>query len=78
MEATGNPRIADFGISRMDDGDDLTMTKIGTPLYSAPEVLNDRVYSIKVDVFSFGVMLWELLTAEKPYSGCTCTRHLDA
>ena len=69
MEADGNPRIADFGISRMDSGDDVTMTKIGTPLYSAPEVLNDRVYTVKVDVYSFGVMLLEMATGEKPFSG---------
>lgn len=68
LEDNDNPRVGDFGISREDDGDDSTMTKIGTPLYSAPEILNDRVYTTKVDVYSFGILLWECITGTKPYS----------
>ncbi len=39
LEDNDNPRVADFGISREDDGDDATMTKIGTPVGQHPQVM---------------------------------------
>lgn len=38
------------------------------PIWSAPEVLGHRHYNEKVDVYSFGIILWELYTLRKPYS----------
>jgi len=60
-----NVKVADFGIARprVDD----TMTFCGTPKWTAPEVLRMNNYSEKADVFSFGVVLWEMMTAEEPY-----------
>lgn len=39
----------------------------GSPVYMAPEVLADKAYDEKADVFSFAVVLWELVTNKKPY-----------
>jgi serine/threonine-protein kinase ULK/ATG1 len=41
---------------------------LGTPLYMAPEVLEHQPYSAKIDVYSFGVMLWVLYTRREPYT----------
>ncbi|EGD73489.1 serine/threonine protein kinase [Salpingoeca rosetta] len=45
----------------------MTMTAaVGTPLYTAPEALTGTAYDTKADVFSFGVVLWEIVTQRKP------------
>lgn len=37
-------------------------------MYSAPEILNVHKYTSKADIYSFGVLLWEILTLEDPMS----------
>ncbi|TMW66856.1 hypothetical protein Poli38472_011972 [Pythium oligandrum] len=62
-----SPRLIDFGISRLRRAD-LTMTGgIGTPYWTAPEVLAGVRYSEKSDIFSYGVLLTELETCHSPY-----------
>jgi len=60
-------KIADFGLScRLDKG--LKNTGFGgTAEWMAPEMMRQEDYDEKVDVFSFGVILWELVTGEKPW-----------
>ena len=59
-------RVTDFGISRKVD---TTMTgKIGTYNYMAPEVIAESRYSLKADTFSFGMMLWEMVTRTPPFA----------
>jgi serine/threonine protein kinase len=43
---------------------------VGTPRYSAPEVLSGQNYSTSVDVYAFSLLLWELLTLARPFLGC--------
>lgn len=60
-----NVKVADFGLSRTQS---LTMmTAAGTPQWSAPEVIRQDYYTEKADVFSFGVIIFELLSKEIPY-----------
>jgi len=72
-------KIGDFGLSRR-TADDASMTAlIGTVQYMAPEMLNtatdERVeYSAAVDVFSFGIILWQLVTSTEPYSELVANR----
>eukprot|EP01052_Picozoa_sp_SAG31_P050295 SAG31_NODE_11413_length_1033_cov_1.255889_1_plen_143_part_10 len=44
-------------------------TTVGTPQWMAPEVLRGEPYSLKADVYSFGVIMWEALHRATPYSG---------
>ena len=44
------------------------MTCVGTPVYMAPEVLSREKYSSKADVYSFGILVLELITGLAPYS----------
>lgn len=48
------------------------MSFIGTVSYMAPEIIRNEPCSEKIDVFAYGVVLWELLTCEVPYKGITC------
>ncbi|XP_060180055.1 uncharacterized protein LOC132609881 isoform X1 [Lycium barbarum] len=62
-------KVGDFGLSRFRDATFLT-TKSGrgTPQWMAPEVLRNEPSTEKSDVFSFGVILWELMTESIPWS----------
>ncbi|KAJ0458056.1 putative protein kinase RLK-Pelle-DLSV family [Helianthus annuus] len=63
-----NPRISDFGLARIMEGSDTqanTRRVMGTYGYMAPEYMIDGIYSVKSDVFSFGVLLLEIVSGKK-------------
>lgn len=70
-----NVKISDFGFAKSFEKSELITTFCGSPLYMAPEILRDRKYSEKSDIWSLGVLLFELLTKEHPYS-CTSKTEL--
>jgi hypothetical protein len=63
-------KLSDFGSARtISDQRAATFTKgIGTPIYMAPEVLSNKKYDTKADIFSFGVLLWVLISQKEPYT----------
>eukprot|EP01116_Phalansterium_solitarium_P020063 TRINITY_DN5810_c0_g2_i1.p1 TRINITY_DN5810_c0_g2~~TRINITY_DN5810_c0_g2_i1.p1 ORF type:complete len:536 (+),score=149.07 TRINITY_DN5810_c0_g2_i1:84-1691(+) len=63
-------KVCDFGLSDMMDGKYLRDTgrRKGSALYSAPEILQSQRFTEKCDVYSFGLVLWEVLLDEKAYS----------
>ncbi|GKV33230.1 hypothetical protein SLEP1_g41759 [Rubroshorea leprosula] len=63
-----NPKIADFGLARLfsDDQTHVTMSKVpGTYGYMAPEYLYHRRCSVKSDIFSFGVLILEIMSGQR-------------
>ncbi|XP_074589905.1 G-type lectin S-receptor-like serine/threonine-protein kinase At4g27290 [Curcuma longa] len=64
-----NPKISDFGIARIFEGnnalEDATTRPVGTFGYMAPEYLLHGVFSFKSDVFSFGVIVLEIISGKK-------------
>ena len=60
-------KVADYGESR-EKAADATMTGVGTPLWMAPEVSSGKRYDSKADVYSFGIILHEVLKQDLPYS----------
>jgi serine/threonine protein kinase len=63
-------KIGDFGLSRFyNKGNDETRGRIGTPHWMAPEVLKGEKYETCADIFSYGMILWEILSREIPYYG---------
>ncbi|AGO85889.2 Serine/threonine protein kinase [Pandoravirus salinus] len=61
-------KVADFGFARIRE-DNATMTRCGTPAWTAPEILRGERYSEKADIYSFGIVMWEIITRKQPYSG---------
>jgi CHASE2 domain-containing sensor protein/predicted Ser/Thr protein kinase len=66
----GSLRVTDFGIARIAaSSKTATGTVMGTPSYMSPEQLAGKKIDGRSDLFSLGVMLYELLTGEKPFEG---------
>lgn len=61
-------KISDFGLSQfIKNKTENKFKKIGTPQWMAPEVIKDHVYDFSSDVFSFGMIIWELATGQIPF-----------
>ncbi|KAL9393858.1 hypothetical protein Peur_013143 [Populus x canadensis] len=64
-------KVADFGVARVQTQSGVMTAETGTYRWMAPEVIEHKPYDYKADVFSFGIVMWELLTGELPYSYLT-------
>ncbi|KAF8821103.1 protein kinase domain-containing protein, partial [Cardiosporidium cionae] len=65
-------KVSDFGMSKIRQQADIkNMTGMaGTFQWMAPEVLHNRPYDEKVDIYSYGIVLYELITSRVPYEEC--------
>jgi serine/threonine-protein kinase len=72
LTKNGTVKVMDFGIARAVDS---TLTKtgsvMGTPAYMSPEQASGYKIDGRSDIFSLGVILYELLTGRRPFSGDT-------
>jgi len=71
MDAKKRPKICDFGLSRYanEKDDDFMTNNVGTAHSMAPELFNQNGYDNKVDVYAYGMLLWEMLTGHSPFKG---------
>ena len=73
LDAKFEPFIGDFGFSKFADNRRVaTMSMVGgTPLYMAPELYESNRYGFKVDVYAYGMMMFEILTMIEPFEDIT-------
>lgn len=64
-------KIADFGVARLGIQEGQMTAETGTYRWMAPEIINHNPYDHKADVFSFAIVLWELITLKIPYDNMT-------
>ena len=65
-------KLVDFGLARLLEGDLIPPEDhdgAGTPMYQAPEVLQRKGVGLASDVFSFAIVMWEMISGEIPYEG---------
>ncbi|XP_004464808.2 NUAK family SNF1-like kinase 2 [Dasypus novemcinctus] len=70
LDASGNIKIADFGLSNLYHKDKFLQTFCGSPLYASPEIVNGKPYmGPEVDSWSLGVLLYILVHGTMPFDG---------
>ena len=70
LTASNEVKVGDFGVGRVLSDDTLMVdTMYGTPLYLSPELCKNEPYNAKTDIWSCGVLLYELCALETPFAG---------
>ncbi|KAG8921069.1 G2-specific serine/threonine protein kinase, partial [Tulasnella sp. 417] len=62
-----NLKLGDFGLSKMMGPSALTNTYVGTPYYMSPEMLMEKSYDMKSDIWSLGCLIYELCALQPPF-----------
>jgi len=61
-------KIADFGYAKVFETQDLSATHCGSPLYMAPEIHDRDLYSVKADLWSVGIILYQITCGQAPFA----------
>lgn len=69
LDGEGNAKIADFGLSRAIVGDNVMTESLGTMTHMPVELLTEGISTTAMDVYSYGVILWEMLTSQRAWAG---------
>ncbi len=71
IEKNGVVRLSDFGIAKIFSGTNITMTgsAVGTPEYMSPEQAQGNKLDAKTDIYSLGIVIYEMLTRRPPFLG---------
>ena len=67
--AAGHSKIVDFSLARQSDDSGLQPEASGTPPYMSPEQAQGKPIDHRTDIFSFGIVLFEMLTGQRPFQG---------
>ena len=89
LTPSGQVKVLDFGLAKLvhnlgadDDGGDQSLTAVGvipgTAVYMSPEQARSETIDARTDLFSFGVVMYEMSTGKKPFTGNNSLMTLDA
>ncbi|MDQ1728804.1 MAG: eukaryotic-like serine/threonine-protein kinase [Pyrinomonadaceae bacterium] len=71
IDGDGNARITDFGLAGLAEEFAEDELAAGTPAYMAPEQLNGEPFTVRSDIYSLGLLLYELFTSRKAFAAAT-------
>ncbi len=71
LDADGNVRLTDFGLAALAEAIDDSDVRSGTPAYMSPEQFEGREVTVRSDVYALGLVLYELFTGRRAFSGRT-------
>jgi len=84
FDLQGNVKMFDFGLAKKLRPDELQSNGLynmtgntGSLLYMSPEVALHKPYDVRVDTYSFGILLWQICAMEKPFMGFNRNSHLE-
>jgi len=80
IDADGRPRLLDFGLVSVKDGEKITSdrSRLGTADYMSPEQIRGKKIDNRSDIFSFGMVLYEMLTGRHPFAGDNVAATMNA
>ncbi len=61
-------KISDFGAAQLESGDQTIMQGIGSPAYMSPEQVTEKPLNLQTDIYSLGVVMYQLLTGRLPFT----------
>ena len=67
LDENGNLSLADFGISKFVKKNEITKSFVGTPDYVAPEIITQNGHNKAVDIWCFGIILYEMMYGIAPF-----------
>jgi serine/threonine protein kinase len=70
-------KIADFGFAKRLNSNPREAVNVGSPLYMSPEALKNNIYTVKSDIWSLGVMIYEMVHGKAPWESSTEKELLD-
>ena len=74
------PHITDFGLSKIfnpQHSQSQSMSNFGTLAYMAPEIINGNKFSVKADVYAFGILMYEVLTGTRAFRNITSKKEFN-
>ena len=71
LDESFNVKICDFGLAKLLDYSGTMTANVGTIQWMAPEVLRGHQYTEKADIYSIGIITWEVVTGKCPFEGKT-------
>ena len=76
LTRTGQPKITDFGLAQLGRTTQITKTGtiLGTPAYMSPEQAEGRTTDHRTDLWSFGIVLYEMISGRLPFRGIPTPR----
>jgi serine/threonine-protein kinase ULK/ATG1 len=75
--SNGVVKLGDFGFCKSLEKANMTKTMLGSPIYMAPEILRGEIYSTKADIWSLGVVLYEMLYGFCPFESTTIPKLIE-
>lgn len=67
LDGQNNVKLGDFGLARELGSGKMAQTNVGTPYYMSPELINEKEYNEKTDIWSLGCLIYELAALRPPF-----------